>query len=138
MRCSERLVKQGQEILWRAATLPIAGLRVAEDLADVPKCRRLCLFQEFGLEDEPLHLFRAALDFVGFSCKANILDQSAALRRLGCPFDLQILDERHGVAIGELGAVAVLHNNLVRHIVSLLTLADLAAWPAKDMGQLRG
>ena len=47
------------------------------------------------LRTSPLTCFVLGLDFVGVPRQTNILDQGAALQRLGCPFDLQILDERH-------------------------------------------
>jgi len=82
------------------------------------------LLQERGLQDEALHLLGVALDLVRIAGEADVLDQRAALERLRGALHLQVLDQRHRVAVIENGAVGIA--GFFRHGKAFLELIDEA------------
>src|SRR5690606_13825568 len=73
------------------------------------------LLQEFGPQHQALHLLGAAFDQGGIVGQADVPDQRSALDRLRRALDLEVLDQRDGIAVRQFGAVAVLG---VRHVSS--------------------
>src|SRR5690606_26305032 len=69
--------------------------------------RGLGFFQKLGPQHQSLDLLGAAIDFRRVSGQANALDQRSPLQCRGGSLDLQVLDERDGIAVIQLGAIAV-------------------------------
>ena len=66
------------------------------------------LLQKFCSQHQALDLVGAAFDFVGIVREVDVLDHGAALEHGGRPLQLQVLDQRDGVALGELCAALTL------------------------------
>jgi len=63
------------------------------------------LLQKLHAQHQALDLVGAAFDFVGIVGEVDVLDHGAALEHGGRAFQLQVLDQRDGVALGEQRAV---------------------------------
>src|SRR5712672_3476046 len=74
--------------------------------SDGPPCGFLSrLLQKLGAQHQAFDLVGAALDFVGAVGEVNVLDHGAALEHCGRALQLQVLDQRDAVALGEQRAV---------------------------------
>ncbi|CAH1661015.1 hypothetical protein CHELA1G11_12445 [Hyphomicrobiales bacterium] len=104
----------------------MSGCTVFEDMAarhfefrQAP-LRLSCFPEKLGLQNKSLDLLGVAFDLARLACQPNTLHQRAPLDCLGCPLDLEILDQRHRVAVLELVAITITHR-LITHQSSLLT-----------------
>lgn len=62
-----------------------------------------------GSQHQPLDRVMPAVDFVGIVGEADRLDDRALLQALPSAFDLEVLDERDGVAVGQHLAGGIAH-----------------------------
>jgi hypothetical protein len=64
---------------------------------------------EFRAQHEALDAGIFAVDFLRAAGQADRLDQRALLQRLACALDLEILDQRHRIAVSEGVANCIAH-----------------------------
>src|SRR5262249_49424175 len=99
---------QGERAHERAPRITLRTMRLRKPLR---------LLQKLRAQHQTLDLFGVALDLVGTVAETDVLDQRAAFQGFGCTLDLEILDQRHGIAVAQRIAVAVFR--YVRHCNSL-------------------
>src|SRR5207244_1200864 len=82
--------------------------------------------QELRTQHQALDFVGAAFDFIFIIGKMDVLDHGAALEHSGRALQLQILDQRDAVTLGELCAVGI--PNLDVHV--MLSLQKRSSCPA--------
>jgi len=82
-----------------------------------------CLLQKLGFQYEAFDLLGVALDLTRIVGQANALDQGSALQRLRSSLDLEVLDQRHGIAVLKLSPVAVLYNDVGHDVPAVIQSA---------------